>query len=203
MDYGTIVATVLETTGRLEKTAYINARVNPVCRMISSLQDSFHDLDELVEVVDGTATILNLVLPSTFRKVSYLRPLPYAKFLDPTTPNQNIINRKELTNIYYIQGSTCIIRLRNGFQTSLLARGYYLYPTTLVVSADTNWVTDTYGDLIVDMICAMVFRITGDIKTAQALEGGSVGIQARIDMIRDNDRTGGKANVIGSNYGSS
>ena len=200
MDYGTIVATCIETTGRYDKEAYISARVNAVCRKIASLQDSFHDLSETVEVVDGTATVLNLALPSDFRKVAYLRPLPYAKFLDPMTPNQGIMNGKELTNSYYISGSTIIIRLRNGYQTSSLARGYYLYPTTLVLPTDTNWVTDTYGDLIVDMICAMVYRATGDVKTAMALEGGSVGIQASLDQIASNDRTGGKANIIGMNH---
>ena len=205
MDYGTIISDVVEATGRPDKVTYVTNRVNPVVRILASLQDSYNDLVESVEtwtVDSGNPLVYNLPIPANFRKACYLRPTGFAKALDPVTPDHIIQNLRgggaELTNVYYISNSIIIARVRNGFQASTVQFGAYTYPTTLAASTDTNWITDTYGDLVVDMICAMVFRLTGDIKSAQGLEGGSSGIAARMELIKTNNKTGGVQNIIGT-----
>lgn len=202
MDYGTIITAVVSATGRPDKEAYIQTIVNPLVRFLAGLQDSYRDLSEATETVaavDANNLIYNMVLPASFRKVGYLRPMPFTKLLDPVTPDKSILSGKEMTNCYYISADTIIIRLRLGFETTSMARGYYLYPTTLVAMTDANWITDLYGDLLIDMCAAKVFRMTGDPKSAALLEQGALGIIMRVDQLRTQSKTGGTANLLGSN----
>jgi hypothetical protein len=198
MAFADILTTVMSATGRPDKEPYVTAAINPTIRRLAGLQNSYNDLFEGLEPVDKTQLVLNLTLPADFRKVAYLRPTPFMKMLDPVTPDKVVVAGKELTNCYYISGKTIIIRLRQGFQTTQLARGYYLHPPMLDISSvTTNWVTDSYEDLIVDILCAKVFMLTGDVKTAQSLELGQSGIGARIEDIKAQSRTGGVQYIQG------
>jgi len=197
--FSDIITSVIDATGRPDKETYITGAINPTIKRIAGLQNSFRDLDEAFEVTDITQTVLNLTLPSNFRKVAYLRPTPYMKLLDPITPDKVVVAGKELTNCYYISGSTVIIRLRNGFQTASLARGYYVHPPVLdATTVPTNWVTDEYEDLIVDILCAKVFMLTGDVTTAKTMELGQSGIGARLEDIKAQNKTGGLQYIQGT-----
>jgi len=74
------------------------------------------------------------------------------------------------------------VNLENGHQTDTLVFGYYAHPAALTTDASTNWVVDNYQDVLIDLLCAKVFRVTGDSKSASDVEAGTaIRIQQIID----------------------
>jgi len=187
MDLGTIVSSVIDATGRPDRETYLRAQINSVLRYLHSQFNFPQDLVESQETVSITSTVINLAVPALMRKVAYLRPLPYNKLLDFVPPSRiiNATQKAELTNCYYISGSTFIIRLRNGYQTDTIAFGRYEYPTFPVADTDATWSMGDFDSLIIDILSAKIFRVTGDINSARGLEEGSYGITVRLKQLRD------------------
>lgn len=170
MQYSEIVQEALDITGRYDKQAYAERVTNALCKQIAQLLDNPLDLQEEQLAVDGTATIHNIQLQPDFLKVAYLRPLPHNILLQPITPNEGILDGRELVNVYYRSQNILIVRLGAYYKTDTLAYGWYKAPTALVAGTDSNWITTDYPDLLINLLAARIFTITGDRDSAQDME---------------------------------
>jgi len=183
-----IVDAVLESTGRPDKELYIRSAINPLIRMIAALKDFPITLVDAPQAVSNTTTIHVIPLPANFRAMAYIRPASRAIFLTPIVASRALQGGVEVVNSYYQRGTDIIVRLQAGYETTELAFGYYAHPALLTLDADTNWIIDTYGDVLSDLLSAKVFRITGDTTTASALEAG---VAIRLQEITASSGTAG------------
>jgi len=182
MSLGEVITTVMDVTGRPDKETYIRATVTSIIRMIAGLKDEPLSLVDAPQTVSNTMLVHSIVAPTDLREIAYIRPSQYNAFLTKVNPRKTMLNGLPVVNCYYRQGSNIIINLQQGHQTSLLVFGYYAHPPVLVTDTDTNWVLDNYQDVIIDLLCAKVFRITGDATSAKDVEAGtSVRVQQIID----------------------
>lgn len=168
-----VINTVIDNTGRVDKTAYIQQAVNPVVQAIASIKDFPITLTEIKYPVSNTVSVHTLQLPTDYRKTSYLRPAPWAKLLTPIIPRNGISQGQEVVDSYYESGTSLVVNLAPHHMTTEFAFGYYAHPAPLTQDTDTNWVLDTYGDVVIDMLIAKVLRITGDANGAQVIENGT------------------------------
>jgi len=173
MALGDVVYTVIDITARVDKESYIRATANSIIRSIASLRDFPETLVELPLTVSGTATAYLIPLATDFRKVAYLRPSNVFAFLTELNPKRAMLNGREVVNCFYRSGNNLVVRIQVAHITTTLAYGYYAHPATLVGDAETNWVLDNYQDVVIDLLAAKVFRITGDENSAIALERGT------------------------------
>jgi len=182
MALGDVVSTTIEVTGRPDKENYIRASVTSLVRMLAGLKDNPLSLVDAPQTVSNTILTHTIVAPADLREVAYIRPVPFNAFLTAINPRKAMHNGMPVVNCYYRQGNSIIVNLEQGHQTDTLVFGYYAHPPVLIADTDTNWVLDNYQDVLIDLLCAKVFRVTGDKASAQSIEGGtSVRIQQIID----------------------
>jgi len=150
--------------------------------MLAGIKDNPLSLVDAPQTVSKAVLVHTLTAPTDLREIAYLRPVPYNAFLTAINPRKAMHNGLPVVNCYYRQGNSIIINLEQGHQTDTLVFGYYAHPPILIADTDTNWVLEAYQDVLIDLLCAKVFRVTGDKASAQSIEGGtSVRIQQIID----------------------
>jgi len=186
MALGDVITTVMDVTGRPDKETYIRATVTSIIRMLAGLKDEPLSLVDAPQAVSNTLLVHSIVAPTDLREVAYIRPSQYNAFLTKVNPRKTMLHGMPVVNCYYRQGSNIIINLQQGHQTSLLVFGYYAHPSVLLNDMATNWVLDNYQDVVIDLLSAKVFRITGDTDSATGVEGGTA---IRIQQIIDSSST--------------
>jgi len=181
-----IVSTVMEVTGRPDKETYVRSTINSLVRMLAGLRDHPQSLVDAPQAVSNTLTLHTIVAPANMREVAYIRPTPYTAFLTEINPRKAMLRGQQVVNCYYRRGTDIIVNLQRGHETDTLVFGYYAHPTDLVADSDTNWVVADYQDVLIDLMAAKVFRITGDTKSASGIEAGAA---IRIQQIVDSTST--------------
>jgi len=182
MALGDVVTTVLEVTGRPDKETYVRSTVNSLVRMLAGIKDHPLSLVDAPQTVSISSLVHTIVAPADLREVAYIRPTPHNRFLDKINPRKTMINGLPVANCYYRRGTDIIVNLQQGYETDTLVFGYYAHPSALSLDTDTNWVLDDYDDVLIDLLCAKVFRVTGDIASAKSIEGGTaIRLQQIID----------------------
>jgi len=182
MALGDVISSVLDVTGRPDKETYARSSVTSLVRMLAGLRDHPLALVDAPQTVSKSLLLHTIVAPADLREVAYIRPTPFNAFLTRIDPRKAMHNGLPVVNCYYRRGTDIIVNLQQGHQTDTLVFGYYAHPTTLVADTDTNWVLDDYQDVLIDLLCAKVFRVTGDLSSAGALESSTV---VRIQQIID------------------
>jgi len=182
MSLGDVVTTVIDVTGRPDKETYIRASVTSLIRMLAGLKDHDISLVDAPQTVSNTLTLHTIVTPLDLREVAYIRPVPFQAFLTKINPRKTMLNGQQVVNCYYRRGTDIIVNLQLGHETDTLVFGYFAHPPALTLDTDTNWILDSYQDVLIDLLAAKVFRVTGDITSARAVEAGTI---IRIQQILD------------------
>lgn len=153
----------------------------------------FHDLVELQVSLIATEYIQALDITASpfarFRKVKYIRPTGYRKFLTWRDPSRIWDNNCESTDVYYRAGSFVRFKLSNLQPTAEM--GYYQYHLPLVDSDDIDWMLDQMWPGVQAYALSELFADIGNDADASAFnKRWPVMLQAYKDDIGDGTSAG-------------
>lgn len=183
MDLGEMKDWVVRTTKRPEKRdEQIQDAINAAIEYATTQGDFVADLVEgstaLSSSVYAQSISITTVMPR-FRKVKYLRPINYRRYLthrDPTKVFEEKRNAAgfsrsgyQAIDVWYRAGDNIVMSLST-LQTSLLF-GYFTYPVFLTDDAETHWMLDQMRTCIHDLSCWRTYEQIGDKEEATRFYG--------------------------------
>lgn len=183
MNLGEMKDWVVRTTKRPEKRdEQIQDAINAAIEYATTQGDFSADLVESSVAISSSVYAQSLVIADVmprFRKVKYLRPINYRRYLTHRDPTKIFEERRDsigfkrdgyqAVDIWYRAGANIVFSLSN-LQTSMLY-GYFAYPAFLTDDADTHWMLDQVRTCIHDLACWRVFEQIGDKEEASRFFG--------------------------------
>lgn len=171
MNLGELKAWVIRTVKRPEKAADIVDAINSAIEFAAANGDFAWDLVEGTVDIDSSLYAQNIVISSAFtrfRKIKYLRPSGYTRYINWRDPSR-IFDNKGLENVdcWYRAGDNIIFKLSN-LQSAMLY-GYYSYPARLSASSSTNAYTEQMTTTIHALACAYIYEDIGNEAEAARL----------------------------------
>lgn len=171
MTLGELQAWVLRTIKRPEKAVEVVDAINAAIELASTQGDFAFDLVEGTKAIDGTLYAQNIVISTSFprfRKIKYLRPSGYSRYVTWRDSSRIFQDGKENVDVWYRSGDNVVFKLSN-LQTEMLY-GYYAYPARLTSTNGTNGYTDMMSAAIHDLACGRVYEDMGNAQEAARLE---------------------------------
>lgn len=178
MNLGVMKDWLVRTTKRPDKRDdQIQDAVNAAIEYATTQGDFAADLIEGSIALDSALYAQNLVISTTmprFRKVKYLRPSGYRRYLkwkdpskifsDPSRDYAGTLVSNEALDVWYRAGDNLVFKL-SVLQTTMLY-GYYTYPTFLTTDTDTHWMLDQMRTCMHDLACWRIFEQIGNESEA-------------------------------------
>lgn len=160
---------VIGIVKRPDKLTAAGAAINKAISL-AALRNFSADTIEVTVPIDNTEYTQRLDLLDTaywnrFRKIQYIRPTGYKKYLEWKDPSKIYNDGQECRNVWYRSGTGILISL-SALQSSLEI-GYYQYHTILVADADTDWMLNEIWPYILDYACGELFGDIGDSEDAR------------------------------------
>lgn len=170
MNFTQIVNEVIAITKRADKLSDIRRNVNSVLNQVCAAGDFARDHNELlVSLTPGeyAGSILLSALPR-YRKINYILPTGYRRYLDPTDPRAVFTNCTQQQNAFYVSGDQINYNL-----SALVADakvGYFQYPPTLTDASPDFWLLEVEPYCIIEGAAARTFTDIGDDASARSKE---------------------------------
>ncbi len=173
MNLGELKAWVIRTTNRPEKSADIVDHINSAIEFACAHGDYAWDLQEGTVDINPQLYAQNIVISSSFtrfRKIKYLRPTGYNRYLSWRDSARIFDNAKGLETVdcWYRSGDSIIFKLSN-LQSQMLY-GYYMYPARITAPASMNAYTEQLATVIHSLACSYLYDEIGNDAEAKRLE---------------------------------
>lgn len=171
MDLGELRDWVARSIKRPELAEDIKDAINAAIEYASTQGDYAWDLVEGAEAISATDYAQSLVISQKFpqfRKMKYLRPAGYNRYLIWKDPSRIFSQGVEAVNVWYRSGDNIIFKLSD-LQSSLLY-GYYSYPARLTDDDEFNNYTEQMPAAIHALACSYLYDQIGNEAESQRLE---------------------------------
>lgn len=165
MNFGEMKDWVARTVVRPEKRdEQIADAVNAAIKLMTAFGDFSNDLVEGTVAISSSVYAQSIVISDTFpryRKLKYLRPDGYRKFLTWVDPSR-IFDKAgcEQKDTWYRAGSNIVFKLST--LRSNMLYGYYQYPERLVEDEDEHWMLEQMETVVHDLSASRVFSNIGN-----------------------------------------
>ena len=163
MSFRDAIDEVMDITRRVDKLELTQNRINATVRKFSGLGRFPRNLLEFTEPNNSNSGVVTISIPDRFQAVSYIRPASCSDNLSSINPQTSY----EGVFGYYVTGNNILVR--HPHNEDDLYYGLYIHPSILVKDADTNWILDTFFEIIVEMVSAKVQGILGNEAAANKL----------------------------------
>lgn len=168
MDLGEMKDWIARDTKRPEKRdEQIQDAINAAIEFATTQGDFVTDLVEGSTAISSSVYAQSLVIATAFtrfRKIKYLRPVNYRRFLAWRDPSRIFDNECQATDVWYRAGGNIVFNL-SSLQATMYF-GYFQYPVFLTSDADTHWMLDQMRTCIHDLACWRVFEQIGNNEEA-------------------------------------
>lgn len=165
MNLGDMKDWVVRTVKRPEKRDdQIQDAINAAIEYAITRGDFVNDLAEVDVAISSSVYSQSIVISTSFtrfRKIKYLRPSTYKRYLNWRDPSR-IFNQDgcEATDVWYRAGDNLVFNL--SVLQSVMKVGYYQYPAFLTQDSDTQWTMDQMPSCIHDLACWRTFEQIGN-----------------------------------------
>lgn len=187
MNFGEIADKVATRIKRPDLLEDCKDAVNDALEFATVNGDFAGDLVESFVAVDSTLATGSIVISTTmpfFRKVKYLRPVGYNRYLKWRDPERMFdVREGAALDVYYRAGNSLVYKLSN--TVASIYYGYYTYPERLDAEADTHWMFDQMYSAIFSLACADIWESVGNTEEANRfrLRGTNMVIAHRRDSM--------------------
>jgi hypothetical protein len=175
MNYGELVAAVLEQVPITHKEAYVRDKINQMIRYISGSGYFWRDIAEVVigaaDGVDAATYIQSITVSSLIRKLIYVRYAGTETTKIRVVDLRDLVGREEcihMDNVAYLSGTT--LRIKNSKFTADFSLGYYTFPANFATDgtddASENWITALAPGLVIDLTSSYLLNLKGDNEDA-------------------------------------
>ncbi len=171
MTLGELQEMVLRTIKRPELTQQALDAINAAIEYAAAQGDFAFDLVEGALAISSTAYAQSVTVNTEFprfRKIKYLRPAGYRRYLKHRDPSKIFNADCEQTDVWYRAGTSLVFKLSN-LQSSLLY-GYFQRPDLLEDEDDENEYTLQMPYCIHDIACSRMYDDIGNDAESQRLE---------------------------------
>lgn len=172
MNLGEMKDWVARDTKRPEKRdEQIQDAINAAIEFATTQGDFVADLVEGSVAISSSVYAQSIVIATAFtrfRKIKYLRPINYKRFLAWRDPSRIFDNECQAADVWYRAGGNIVFNL-SSLQASMYF-GYFQYPAWLTADTDTHWMLDQMRACIHDLTCWRVFEQIGNNEEATRFE---------------------------------
>lgn len=166
MDFGTMADNITTRLIRPDKDLEAKDAINDAIEFCTVNGDFANDLVESTVAVESTVYSQSIVISTTFtrfRKIKYLKPLGYTKFLEWRDPSRMFdMDGNQCRDVWYRAGDNIVINTSSLIETMLY--GYYQFPERLDDDADTHWMMDYMYSAIFNLACADMWDSVGNAE---------------------------------------
>lgn len=171
MDFSEAVQLIVDRCKRPDKTEDIKAAINRAIGLFA-VKNWAHDLVELTHTITSTEYAQSFDITAApfarFRKIKYIRPTGYRKYLSWRDPAHIFNDGKECVNTWYRAGNNIVFKLSRLQDT--LEIGYYQYHATLIDDADTDWMLDQIWPALHDYVLGNIHGEIGNDQERARME---------------------------------
>lgn len=168
MDFGTMADNIATRVIRPDKVDEIKDAINDAIEFCTVNGDFAVDLVESTVAMEDDVYSQSIVISTTFtrfRKIKYLKPLGYTKFLAWMDPSRVFDNDgNQCKDVWYRAGDNIVINTSALIETMLY--GYYQFPERMDDDADTHWMMDYMYMAIFNLACADIWESIGNAEEA-------------------------------------
>jgi hypothetical protein len=166
MDFGTMVDNIASRVGRPDKEDDIKEAINAAIEYCTVNGDFSADLIEGDVDVDSTVYSQSIVISTTFtrfRKIKYLKPYGYNRYLTWRDPSRIFDDRnQQCRDVWYRAGDNIVINTSVAISNVLYC--YYQFPSLLTADEDTHWMMTYMYNAIFNLACADIWDNVGNTE---------------------------------------
>lgn len=166
MDFGTIADKIATRVIRPDKIDEIKDAINDAIEFCTVNGDFSGDLVEGTLAMETDVYSQSIVISTSFtrfRKIKYLKPLGYTKFLEWKDPSRMFDPEgNQCRDVWYRAGDNIVINTSALIETMLY--GYYQFAERLDDDADTHWMLDYMYNAIFNLACADIWDSIGNAE---------------------------------------
>ena len=171
MDFREAKVQVYSKIKRPDKESEAGDAINEAIAF-AALRNFSADLVEVTHPITNTeyAHRLDLTNPTyftRFRKIKYIRPTGYRKYLEFRDAAKVFQEGTECRDVWYRSGTGILISL-SALQ-STLEIGYYRYPATMTKNEDTHWMLDQMWLYVKDFAISRMYEAIGEPEESNRL----------------------------------
>lgn len=166
MDFGTMATNIATRVIRPDKEDEIKEAINDAIEFCTVNGDFANDLVESTVAVNDAVYSQSIVISTTFtrfRKIKYLKPLGYTKFLEWMDPSRVFDDDgNQCKDVWYRAGDNIVISTSALIETMLY--GYYQFPERMDADADTHWMMTYMYSAIFNLAAADIWDSIGNAE---------------------------------------
>jgi hypothetical protein len=166
MNFGTMATNIATRVIRPDKEDEIKEAINDAIEFCTVNGDFASDLVESTVAVNSTVYSQSIVVSTTFtrfRKIKYLKPLGYTKYLDWKDPSRMFDTAgNQCRDVWYRAGDNIVINTSALIETMLY--GYYQFPERMDADEDTHWMMDYMYSAIFNLACSDIWDSIGNAE---------------------------------------
>lgn len=163
MNFGEAVDNIATRLKRPDKILDVQDAINRAISVFTTAT-FFADLLELQVALVSTTYTQSLDITANpftrFRKIKYIRPTGYRRYITWMDPSRIWMNNCENVNVWYRAGNNIQFKLSALQSTAEI--GYYKYPVVMDDDADTNWMLDQMFPAVQSYALCELFREIGN-----------------------------------------
>lgn len=169
MNLGEMKDWIVRDTKRPDKRDdQIQDAVNAAIEYATSRGDFSADLVESSVAISSSVASQSIVISTTFprfRKIKYLKPDGYRRYLDWRDPSRIFtVNGTQYVDVWYRAGDNIVFNL--SVKQSNMMYAYFSYAAWLTTDDATHWMLDQMTTCIHDLACWRVFEQIGNESEA-------------------------------------
>ena len=163
MNFGDATQLIIDITHRPDKEAEIKSVINDGIALLAS-RPFASDTTSTSVTLDANSYIQSLdtsIAPfARFKKVKWIKPDGWKKYITYRDPNQMMINGCECLNVWYKEGVE--IKFKTDVKLSSVIIGYYQFHQILRNANDRDWMLDQMWPAVKGYALATIFGGIGD-----------------------------------------
>lgn len=164
MNFGEMATKICTRIIRPDKEDEAKEAINDAIEYCTVNGDFARDITEGEVAVDASVYSQSIVISTTFtrfRKIKYLRPEGYNRFLKWNDPSRIFDDRgNECTDVWYRAGDNIVLKTSQLVDNILY--GYYSFPEMLDDDADEHWMLEDMQGAIFNLACADMWDSIGN-----------------------------------------
>jgi len=163
MNFGEMIAIVASKTKRPDKLSDIKTAINAAIAFFSTANFPHDrvDLDLTISSSEYTQSFDITVSPFTrFKKIDYIRPAGYHKYLDWRDPKKVFQEGRECLDVWHRSGNNIVFKISR--LQSTLKVGYFQYHAVITADATTDWILDEMATAVEDFARSRILEDIGE-----------------------------------------
>lgn len=168
MNFGEAVDDIVSIVKRPDKVVDIRAAINRAIGLFATSTWAA-DLVELTHTLASPNSYIHQIAINTtpferFRKIKYIRPSNYQKYLTFRDPSRVFSNGCEALDVWYRSGVYIYVKLYR--LNSTLEMGYYQYHSVLLDDDDEDWMITEMWPAVQAYVLAEINDEIGNVEAA-------------------------------------